>query len=479
MTSIDNSEVIIVNKQKQTVRYVTTDENGKKQILTVFANSGANTGDKSLDAKFDKVFDPGDRITVTDANGKEIKDAKFDAGVVTNLLREVGARDINEVAAMKSVNGSGILFDASVYKDNGITKRIKNLNQLFYHASDANSVAQPKSNYTPPWGQNWMPSPWGGVNNGFNPYSGMPNNWFNPYGGMNNNWFNPYGGMNSSDFYGQFNPKKNDLIDEIIRYITKDKAKTKEKEPAAEETSSSSDSESTKLSPKQIDKALSTLGLDADARKAITSCLPNLSQEERDKLVAQLKEVDNIPKDSNASADAIISKFRDEWVAETKAEIKRKDEIKKADALDTARSLHNEIVATWFDRGNFNKAIADINKDNVIEILEAYKNLPGNKGKENLWAAIMGEWSTTAYKRDCYSPIVKALNEKAKECGIDIKTDKDFRNFNFAFETEFSKTGLFSGNTKEEVVEPLFKKVYEKVKEKDDSIKEERARRLG
>lgn len=450
MTSTNSlSEVIIVNKGTNTVRYVTHDEQGKKQVLTVFANSNANTGDKSLDAKFDKVFDPGDRITVTNANGVEIQDGKFDAGVVTNLLQAIGGKDINDVAAMKSVDGSGVLFDASVYKDNGITKKMENMLQLFNCASALSPMTQQQSIYAPN-GQNWMPPFWG---------------------------FNPWGGMNNGDFYGWCNPNNTskNWIEEIVKSITKGK---KGKDSEDSETSSS---EKGKLTKEKLDSALKTLAFDEQERKQITNMLQvDLSDSGKKKLVELIKKLDNI-KDSDDVTDttatqqrAEIKKAIDSLRKTRSTSAQRDDAVKKADALETAKDLHREIVAFWwFSRSAFDKAIDKINKDNVIEILDAYKELPANKDKEDLWVAIQKEWSTTKYKGSCYSRIVKALNERAKACGIDIEADKDFRNFNYAFNREFDKTGLFDGDTKEGEVKSLFRKVYKKIKEKEASIQKE------
>ncbi len=447
MTSTNSlSEVILVNKGTNTVKYVTHDEQGKKQVLTVFANSNANTGDKKLDAKFNKVFDPGDRITVTDANGKEIKDGKFDAGVVTNLLHAIGGKDINDVAAMQSVDGSGVIFDASAYKNNGITKKMENMLQLFNYASALSPMPKQQFNYAPN-GQNWMPPFWG---------------------------FNPYAGMNNGDFYGWCNPGKN-WIEEIIKSITKGK---KGKDSEDSETSSS---EKDKLTKEKLDSHLKTLGYNEQQRKQITNMLQvDLSKAEKKDLVelikklGAIKESDDVTDTTASEQKAEIKKAIDNLRETRSTSAKRDERVKKGDALNTARDLHREIAAPWwFSCKAFNKAIDKINKDNVMEVLDAYENLPANKDKEDLWVAIQKEWSTTAYKGSCYSRIVKALNERAKECGIDIEADEDFRNFNYAFSREFAKTSLFDGDTKEGMVKSLFRIVYKKIKEKEASIQKE------
>lgn len=115
---------VVFNTSEQTAKVITTDKDGKKTVVTIFANSN----DKNT--KNNSIFDANDKITVTDGQGNTIRNPKVDAGLVSKLLSAINGQTIKQASEIKNIEASGKLFDPTSTKTNGITREIKTAGTL-------------------------------------------------------------------------------------------------------------------------------------------------------------------------------------------------------------------------------------------------------------------------------------------------------------------------------------------------------------
>ena len=114
---------IVINLQQKTAKIISTQSDGSKQILTIFANSPN---------KQDNTFNAGDRYTITDENGKTVTNPEFDTGAVANFLQAAMNKTPEQLKSLKEVKLSGISFNPA----NAGEKR------LFEYAKEMNETAE-------------------------------------------------------------------------------------------------------------------------------------------------------------------------------------------------------------------------------------------------------------------------------------------------------------------------------------------------
>jgi len=224
------------------------------------------------------------------------------------------------------------------------------------------------------------------------------------------------------------------------------------------------------ISLEDFNACIEKLGLDDKKTNLIRNMLKsNLPDDKKRELIALLKRAeeltsdDNIATSSNQAKSAIL-KTLDKFINANSKEVQDKNKKIELDANDIAKALCEEITDTWFDRDKFEEALNKITGDNILAVLDAYEKTEKNPDKESLWKAIQGEWMTTAKKKEYYDKIIKSLDDCAKNYGIDIETDEQYRDFKNTYKTEFSKTGLFDGDTKEGEVRFKFEAILARIR---------------
>lgn len=145
-----------------------------------------------------------------------------------------------------------------------------------------------------------------------------------------------------------------------------------------------------------------------------------------------------------------------------------KKELMAQEGLENATALKKDISGLLRDNGSLTTNLINIKPDNVVETLDAYKDLTKNKlDKETLTEAICDEASLPdSLKKEALGLIERKLKEKASSLGIDTKDMHE--KFSSIIDDATSSTIGYISNDKIDAIDKIYNEYTDKIKKAEN-----------
>lgn len=225
-----------------------------------------------------------------------------------------------------------------------------------------------------------------------------------------------------------------------------------------------------------------TVGEEIKIPKRVQADAPELtSRKSREEVIGEYRtHVEQVRAQERAKAERIAAeraqRAEDIERQRQQQEVQAENERKKAEAKAIAQAIYNAIEGEHYAIGKeaFQNALSRVNKDNIVDVLKAAKEIRPDK---SIISLIVAEFGSSGPKVKAIKYLANVLYKKGNEVGADL--DDLLEKFHKEVDYQYNKVGKANSDQLDTILDAMLGSVIAKMTEADDISDSEAIEQVG